>query len=281
MWLVDLERTAALLVGRCLGGMLQGAAASPEENHAAYWLKTPLFSNGLETDIPQLGTGRPARQTFYVVLCGSDCALPADWVISSLLEAALSGNEEQKPLDRPLRPDLSVLLDLALGSSKEPANSLWINMQDYAISKGLTHNQNQSRTRTGPDCCVSRCRLGQRVSEQRVPAGHRVQVLPGRAAEAQRPAGPRLRRGQVSRPLTFHPALLSSAADSAFPAGTSHPSLWPKFTAASTRSGTACWPARTWTSSRPGHHPERGGSVPVLSQFSPSLLPVYSQFSEK
>ncbi|XP_014872809.1 probable E3 ubiquitin-protein ligase HERC1 isoform X1 [Poecilia latipinna] len=112
VWLVDLERTAALLVGRCLGGMLQGAAASPEENHAAYWLKTPLFSNGLETDIPQL-----------------------DWVIGSLLEAALSGNEEQKPLDRPLRPDLSLLLDLALGSSKEPANSLWINMQDYAISK--------------------------------------------------------------------------------------------------------------------------------------------------
>lgn len=35
-----------------------------------------------------------------------------------------------------LRPDLSVLVDLALGSSKEPANSLWINMQDYAISKG-------------------------------------------------------------------------------------------------------------------------------------------------
>uniref|UniRef100_A0A3B5L1F2 Uncharacterized protein n=1 Tax=Xiphophorus couchianus TaxID=32473 RepID=A0A3B5L1F2_9TELE len=156
---------------------------------------------------------------------------------------------------------------------------LWINMQDYAISKGLTHNQNQSRTRTGPDCCVSRCRLGQRVSEQRVPAGHRVQVLPGRAAEAQRPAGPRLRRGQVSRPLTFHPALLSSAAHSAFPAGTSHPSLWPKFTAASTRSGTACWPARTWTSSRPGLHPERGGSVPVLSQFTPSSLPVHSQFT--
>lgn len=31
---------------------------------------------------------------------------------------------------------MSVLVDLALGSSKEPVNSLWINMQDYAISKG-------------------------------------------------------------------------------------------------------------------------------------------------
>ncbi|XP_047218559.1 probable E3 ubiquitin-protein ligase HERC1 isoform X5 [Girardinichthys multiradiatus] len=112
VWLVDLERTVALLVGRCLGGMLQGAPTSLEEQDTAYWLKTPLFSNGLEIDIPQL-----------------------DSCISSLLEAALSGNEEQKPFDCTLRPDLSVLVDLALGSSKEPANSLWINMQDYAISK--------------------------------------------------------------------------------------------------------------------------------------------------
>ncbi|KAM7405656.1 hypothetical protein PAMP_000090 [Pampus punctatissimus] len=112
VWLVDLERTVALLVGRCLGGMLQGAPTSLEEQDTAYWLKTPLFSNGLEMDIPQLDT-----------------------CISSLLEAALSGNEEQKPFDCTLHPDLSVLVALALGSSKEPANSLWINMQDYAISK--------------------------------------------------------------------------------------------------------------------------------------------------
>lgn len=55
VWLVDLERTVALLVGRCLGGMLQGAPTSLEEHDTAYWLKTPLFSNGLEMDIPQLG----------------------------------------------------------------------------------------------------------------------------------------------------------------------------------------------------------------------------------
>ncbi|KTF84357.1 hypothetical protein cypCar_00021780, partial [Cyprinus carpio] len=54
VWLVDLERTVALLVGRCLGGMLQGAPPSPEEQHTTHWLKTPLFSNGLQTDIPQL-----------------------------------------------------------------------------------------------------------------------------------------------------------------------------------------------------------------------------------
>ncbi|XP_015230673.1 PREDICTED: probable E3 ubiquitin-protein ligase HERC1 [Cyprinodon variegatus] len=112
VWLVDLERTVALLVGRCLGGMLQGAPTSLEEQDTAYWLKTPLFSNGLEMDTAQL-----------------------DSCISSMLEAALSGNEEQKPMDCPLQPDLGVLVDLALGSSKEPANSLWINMQDYALSK--------------------------------------------------------------------------------------------------------------------------------------------------
>ncbi|XP_056135403.1 probable E3 ubiquitin-protein ligase HERC1 isoform X2 [Lampris incognitus] len=112
VWLVDLERTAALLVGRCLGGMLQGAPTSLEEQDTSYWLKTPLFSNGLEMDIPQLDT-----------------------CISSLLEAALSGNEEQKPFEFTLRPDLSILVDLALGSSKEPGSSLWVNMQDYAISK--------------------------------------------------------------------------------------------------------------------------------------------------
>ncbi|XP_005987770.1 probable E3 ubiquitin-protein ligase HERC1 isoform X3 [Latimeria chalumnae] len=112
VWLVDLERTVALLIGRCLGGMLQGPSTSAEEQDTSYWLKTPLFSNGLEMDIPQL-----------------------DKCISSLLEVALSGNEEQKPFDYTLRPDLALFIDLALGSTKGPANSLWINMQDYATSK--------------------------------------------------------------------------------------------------------------------------------------------------
>ncbi|XP_030232116.1 probable E3 ubiquitin-protein ligase HERC1 isoform X5 [Gadus morhua] len=112
VWLVDLERTAALLVGRCLGGMLQGEPTSLEEHDTDYWLRTPLFSNGLEMDTKLL-----------------------DPCITSFLEAALSGNEEQKPLDCTLCPDLSVLADLALGSTKEPSNSLWVNMQDYALSK--------------------------------------------------------------------------------------------------------------------------------------------------
>uniref|UniRef100_A0A8D2LRJ6 HECT-type E3 ubiquitin transferase n=1 Tax=Varanus komodoensis TaxID=61221 RepID=A0A8D2LRJ6_VARKO len=112
VWLVDLERTVALLIGRCLGGMLQGSPVSPEEQDTAFWLKTPLFSDGVEMDIPQL-----------------------DKSMSSLLEVALSGNEEQKPFDYRLRPEISVFVDLALGCAKEPARSLWISLQDYAVSK--------------------------------------------------------------------------------------------------------------------------------------------------
>uniref|UniRef100_A0A8C0NVE3 HECT-type E3 ubiquitin transferase n=1 Tax=Canis lupus familiaris TaxID=9615 RepID=A0A8C0NVE3_CANLF len=112
VWLVDLERTIALLIGRCLGGMLLGSPVSPEEQDTAYWMKTPLFSDGVEMDIPQL-----------------------DKCMSCLLEVALSGNEEQKPFDYKLRPEIAVYVDLALGCTKEPARSLWISMQDYAVSK--------------------------------------------------------------------------------------------------------------------------------------------------
>lgn len=172
VWLVDLERTVALLVGRCLGGMLQGAPTSLEEQDTAYWLKTPLFSNGLEMETPQLGRTRARARACW----GRRSLLgltrfpsgPSDTSISCLLEAALSGNEEQKPLECSLQPDMSVLVELALGSSKEPVNSLWINMQDYAISKGLWSTfllvsppPLESCVLTG----VVSCRLGQRVPQ--------------------------------------------------------------------------------------------------------------------
>lgn len=63
-------------------------------------------------------------------------SLLLDKCMSSLLEVALSGNEEQKPFDYKLRPEITVYVDLALGCTKEPARSLWISMQDYALSKG-------------------------------------------------------------------------------------------------------------------------------------------------
>lgn len=69
VWLVDLERTVALLIGRCLGGMLQGPPVSPEEQDTAYWLKTPLFSDGVEMDIPHLGELFTASAQWSVEIC--------------------------------------------------------------------------------------------------------------------------------------------------------------------------------------------------------------------
>lgn len=90
---------------------------------------------------------------------------PLDTTISSLLEAALSGNEEQKPFECTLHPDMSILVDLALGSSKEPVNSLWINMQDYALSKGALCPALPSEGGLRADCSLFSCRLGQRVPQ--------------------------------------------------------------------------------------------------------------------
>ncbi|XP_032830981.2 putative E3 ubiquitin-protein ligase HERC1 isoform X4 [Petromyzon marinus] len=112
VWLVDLERTISLLVGRCLGGMLQGPSNTPEEQDCAHWLFSLLFSNGLDMNIVQF-----------------------DKCMNSLTEAALSGNEEHKPFEYRLSADVSLLVDLALGSTKEPARSLWVKMQDYALSR--------------------------------------------------------------------------------------------------------------------------------------------------
>lgn len=147
--------------------MLQGASPSPEEQHTSHWLKTPLFSNGLETEIPQLGMHMHKRIEFpFIIKCLVSiwnsayygrfscvyrfifmsklnvCICVSDACISSLLEVALCGNEEQRPFDCQFHADMSVLVDLALGSTKEPTHSLWTNMQDYAISKGMTQTQN-------------------------------------------------------------------------------------------------------------------------------------------
>lgn len=69
VWLVDLERTIALLIGRCLGGMLLGSPVSPEEQDTAYWMKTPLFSDGVEMDTPQLGNGFSTVFKIHACVC--------------------------------------------------------------------------------------------------------------------------------------------------------------------------------------------------------------------
>lgn len=63
VWLLDLERSLALAVGRCLGGMLQGPLVSFQEKTSEFWLSNILFRNGLEMNFEQLG-----RSTSFVGL---------------------------------------------------------------------------------------------------------------------------------------------------------------------------------------------------------------------
>lgn len=55
VWVLDLERSLALAVGRCLGGMLQGPPISFQEKTSEFWLSNILFRNGLEMNFEQLG----------------------------------------------------------------------------------------------------------------------------------------------------------------------------------------------------------------------------------
>ncbi|KAK5649906.1 hypothetical protein RI129_000935 [Pyrocoelia pectoralis] len=48
VWLIDLERTCSLLIGQSLGTMLVGGPASREEIQCNNWLKTFLFTSGIE-----------------------------------------------------------------------------------------------------------------------------------------------------------------------------------------------------------------------------------------
>ncbi|XP_053543730.1 probable E3 ubiquitin-protein ligase HERC1 isoform X7 [Ictalurus punctatus] len=111
-WLLDLERAVALAIGRCLGGMLQGPPASAQEKTAEFWLNNPLLRNGLEMDFEQL-----------------------DSATSRLTEAVLLGCGDARLADLHLSEENATLLDLALGSSREPASGLWRKMKEYAVSR--------------------------------------------------------------------------------------------------------------------------------------------------
>ncbi|KAL6096756.1 uncharacterized protein ACO6RY_06004 [Pungitius sinensis] len=112
VWLLDLERSVALAVGRCLGGMLQGPPPSLQEKTSDFWLSNVLLRNGLEMDFEQLDSNM-AWLTEVVLLGSSDARL-----------AELSLNEETR-----------TLLELALGSSRGTAGGLWRNMEEYAHCK--------------------------------------------------------------------------------------------------------------------------------------------------
>uniref|UniRef100_A0A671VH49 HECT-type E3 ubiquitin transferase n=1 Tax=Sparus aurata TaxID=8175 RepID=A0A671VH49_SPAAU len=112
VWLLDLERSVALAVGRCLGGMLQGPPPSLQEKTSEFWLSNVLLRNGLEMDFEQLDSSM-VWLTEVVLLGSSDARL-----------AELSVNEETR-----------TLLELALGSSRGTAGGLWRKMEEYARSK--------------------------------------------------------------------------------------------------------------------------------------------------
>ncbi|TKS84344.1 putative E3 ubiquitin-protein ligase HERC1 [Collichthys lucidus] len=114
VWLLDLERSVALAVGRCLGGMLQGPPPSLQEKTSEFWLSNVLLRNGLEMDFEQLDSSM-VWLTEVVLLGSSDARL-----------AELNLNEETR-----------TLLELALGTSTGPASGLWQKMEEYAHSKGF------------------------------------------------------------------------------------------------------------------------------------------------
>ena len=46
-WLLDLEYCCSLLIGCCLGDMLQGSLITEEETFMEAWMENRIFSNGL------------------------------------------------------------------------------------------------------------------------------------------------------------------------------------------------------------------------------------------
>ncbi|XP_029920656.1 probable E3 ubiquitin-protein ligase HERC1 isoform X2 [Myripristis murdjan] len=134
VWLLDLERSVALAIGRCLGGMLQGPPPSLEERTSEFWLSNILLRNGLEMDFDQLDSGMA-------------------WLTEVVL---LGSSSDARLAELSLSDETNTLLELALGSSSEPANGLWQRMKEYACSRDWENG--------GPSCdslleTVCRCSL--------------------------------------------------------------------------------------------------------------------------
>lgn len=59
-----------------------------------------------------------------------------DSAMNWLTEAVLLGCGDARLADLHLSEESATLLDLALGSSREPASGLWRKMKEYAVSRG-------------------------------------------------------------------------------------------------------------------------------------------------
>ncbi|XP_045467504.1 probable E3 ubiquitin-protein ligase HERC1 isoform X2 [Harmonia axyridis] len=54
IWLVELQKTCSLLIGQCLGEMLIGHPLTDKEISSRHWLSNELFSNGIESNTPDI-----------------------------------------------------------------------------------------------------------------------------------------------------------------------------------------------------------------------------------
>ncbi|CAM1299303.1 HERC1 (predicted) [Pycnogonum litorale] len=110
-WLLDIERTCALLIGRCLSGMLISLPTTREETECKSWLESNILSNGLEYS---------ARDT--------------DTFVSNILVNVFSDAERPNlPNDRlkNLDVDMKSLVEMALGISHM---RLYEKMIDFGLS---------------------------------------------------------------------------------------------------------------------------------------------------
>ena len=60
-----------------------------------------------------------------------------DKLVSRASEAAISGDDDYDLSEYNIPPGLENLLDLAVGENREPALTIWDNMQEYALNKGM------------------------------------------------------------------------------------------------------------------------------------------------
>ncbi|KAK7467957.1 hypothetical protein BaRGS_00036800 [Batillaria attramentaria] len=115
-WMVDLERTCALLIGLCIGSMLHGPPIMPCETQSSFWLAQQLFSNGLNMSVRQL-----------------------EKLTNSICESVEEGYSERRHLDLDLNleEETNKLLDLGMGVTTPATVHIMNMMQSYALDQDL------------------------------------------------------------------------------------------------------------------------------------------------
>ncbi|PVD19395.1 hypothetical protein C0Q70_19883 [Pomacea canaliculata] len=115
-WVLDLERTCALVVGLCIGSMLYGPPMMACEAQSQSWLSSPLFSNGLHFSVKQLEK-------------------VTNTVCENMSEKYSDGLHLE--LDLNLEEETSSLLDLGLGLPCTSTVHLVSMMHGFAVDQDL------------------------------------------------------------------------------------------------------------------------------------------------